>query len=163
MKLIHTALLCEAQPIIEKLRLQKMDKNIYNNDEFILTISGIGEEKTKEALNAIFSSHKIKKAINIGIAGCKDKNIPIGKLFCINEEFENIPKASITSVSKPRKDIKTLLADMETSAFKTKCEKFHVPYLIFKIVSDHLDATIPKKAFVSSLIRESLDKWIKLV
>ncbi len=165
MTLIHTALLCEAMPIIEKLKLKKEDRNIYKNDEIILLVSGIGGIRTEECLESFLSinSHKIKKVINIGIAGCSDESVKIGELFCINKTFSDIKTATLSTVDKPVKNIGSLLVDMEAKYFSTICEKYKIEYLIFKVVSDHLDEKIPKKEFVSSLIQKSLDRWIRLI
>lgn len=163
MKLIHSALLCEAQPIIDRFKLQKISSSIYKNDDLIVAISGIGEKKTKECLKSIFSTEKIEKAINIGIAGCKDKEIDIGELFCINKTLEGIKTTTITTVKKPTCNIDTTLVDMEAKAFEFTCKEFGVEYLIFKVVSDYLDERIPKKAYVTELIKESLDRWVGLI
>ncbi len=163
MTLIHTALLCEAQAIIERFKLTKIDKNLYKNEKIIVAVSSIGEEKTFTCINEIFSKYDIKKAVNIGIAGCSDRSINIGELFCTNASLKGIKTASITTVSKPLKNIDTLLVDMESSAFVSVCKKLHVKHFVLKVVSDYLDDEIPKKAFVTSLIRESLDRWIWLV
>lgn len=163
MKLIHTALLCEAMPIIEKFKLKKTSSDIYKNDDLIVAISGIGEKKTKECLNKIFSTCKIKKAINIGIAGCKDKSIKLGEIFCINKEFQNIKTTTLTTVKKPTCKIDTTLVDMEARTFMLTCKEKEIDFLVFKVVSDYLDEGIPKKAYVSFLIKKSLDKWIKYI
>ncbi len=163
MTLIYTALLCEAMPIVQKIKLQKIAKNLYQNKSVVLLVGGIGEKNTKKSLQDFFNTHEVKFAINIGIAGCKDKNIKIGELFCINKSFKNIPMTTITSVQKPTKHINTTLADMEAKFFIHECKQRKIEYLVFKIVSDYLDEAIPKKEFVSSLIQKSLDKWIHLV
>ncbi len=163
MTLIHTALLCEAQAIIERLRLEKVAKNRYENDKVILIISGIGAKNTKSSLEEIFSTCKFEYAINVGIAGCKDKNVPIGELFCTSEKILHVKNATITSVDKPTKHINTTLVDMEAAAFELTCKSFGVKYLVFKVVSDYLDEQIPQKSFVTNLIRKSLDKWINLI
>jgi nucleoside phosphorylase len=80
--LIHTALLCEAQPIIQYLKLLKNKDvpNMYENETHILMVSGIGKTATLKALTPIFNNYPVKKAINIGIAGCQDNTLAIGTL-----------------------------------------------------------------------------------
>ncbi len=163
MTLIHTALLCEAQAIIERYKLKKIDKNIYKSDNIIVAISGIGKKKTTQCLRSVFEKYDINKAINIGIAGCSDISVSKGEIFCTNTFLNGIKSASITTVDKPVKTINTLLVDMECEAFVFTCKNLHVEHFVLKVVSDYLDDEIPKKAFVTSLIRESLDKWIWLV
>lgn len=163
MILIHTALLCEAMPIIERFKIKKISKNLYKNDDIMVAISGIGKSKTIDCLKEILSEYKIKKAINIGIAGCADKSIKIGELFCINAELKSIKKASLTTVKKPTCKIDTTLADMETEAFISTCKEYEIEHLVFKVVSDYLNNEIPKKSYVSSLIKMSLNQWIILI
>ena len=83
--LIHTALVAEAKPIIGHFKLKCIEKvpfNVYKNDDILLVVSGIGGEKTKSALAYALSLYEPKTAINIGIAGCSDKSVKIGSLFC---------------------------------------------------------------------------------
>lgn len=163
MNLICTALLCEAQPIIENFKLIKIKSNIYKNKNTIVAISGIGKKNITNCLHEVFESFDIKKAINIGIAGCSDKSIKIGQLYCTNADIKGIEQATITTVSKPTNDIQTMLVDMEASAFIEYCTKHNIEHFVFKVVSDYLDSTIPKKSFVTSLIKESLNQWIKIL
>lgn len=164
MTLIHTALLCEAQPIIETYKLTKViNKKEYKNEKILLIVSGIGEAKTSAVLQHILTTRPIQKAINIGIAGCKDKNIPIGSLFCANKKLKTIPHATITTVQSPTKEIFTTLVDMEASAFFFTCKDKNIDFFILKVVSDYLDDTIPKKSFVTKLIRDTLPQWKHLI
>ncbi len=164
MTLIHTALLCEAMPIIEHLKLQKSSKNIYTNENISLLVGGIGKQNTIYSLDEFFKTHKdITKAINIGIAGCSDKNINTGELFCTNKSLSHIPKASLRTVLEPATKIDTTLVDMEAEFFCQMCAKYGVDTLVLKVVSDHLDTKIPKKEFVSNLIKKSLSRWIKIL
>ncbi len=171
MTLIHTALQSEAQSIIEFYKLKLVNKNpkIYKNDNIIVVISGIGQDKAIEVLNIIFNQYNITKAINIGIAGCSSKNIKIGELFCTNHKLENINTLNLETVNKPQLstnnyNIPTLF-DMEGDYFKQFClDKIdNKDIYIFKVVSDYLDDSIPSKEFVKQLIKKnikSLEKWI---
>lgn len=163
MTLIHTALLCEAQPIIEKLKLTKIKSNTFIHNQMILIISEIGMENTKNALQGVFKCYNISKAINIGIAGCSDTSVSIGELFCTNTHVKGIKTASLTTVCEPTNKIDTLLVDMEAEAFISSCRQEGIQHFVFKVVSDYMDEAIPKKAFVTSLIRSSLNRWIELV
>lgn len=164
--LIHTALLPEAQYLINFYKLTQdnavQNFKLFTNDKIILIVSGIGKENTINALNFIFENYKIKKAFNIGIAGCSDSSIKIGTLFCTNRLLFNINFASITTVDEPLdsdENLETLLVDMEAKYFNEICSKNIKDIYIFKIVSDHLDLEIPKKSFVIELIKNSLEKW----
>lgn len=161
MTLIHTALMCEAQPIIEYFKLkpfQKQPYKIYQNENIILVVSGIGKEKTIGCLDDIIKQYKFNKAINVGIAGCKDKMVEIGSFYKIED------KTFLTTVDSPLDDLDkldTLLVDMEAKYFvdivKSVVSMENID--IFKIVSDHLDKAIPKKSFVTMLIKDNLGKW----
>ena len=171
MTLIHTALFSEARPVIDFLQLKQYDTKpfkIFKNKNVVLIVSGVGGKNTINALELIFSKYKIEKAINIGIAGCKDKNIEIGTLFCTNQNIKNIPYATLTTTHTPVTDyslLTTALVDMEADYFIKVAKKFLTDddTYIFKIVSDHLDATIPKKEFVNNLIRNSIEKWYSAI
>lgn len=166
--LLHTALLCEAQPLIDFYKL-KQDKSVQNNtfklfvhDNFILVVSGIGKDNTLVALEYVLSQFDIEKAINIGVAGCSDSSIKIGTLFCTNRLLPNINFASITTVDEPLnsdENLETLLVDMESKYFLQACKEKSKKIYVFKVVSDHLDTQIPKKSFVIELIRNSFKLW----
>lgn len=175
--LIHCALLCEAQTLINFLKL-KQDNSVQNlpkhsklfiNANTILIVAGIGKENTSNALNFIFSNYKIKKAFNIGIAGCSNKNIAIGEVFCTNRTLEpeyDIKTESITTLNTVCSDltsIKTTLVDMESEYFIEKCKENIKDIYVLKVVSDYCECKIPKKSFVTSLIQNSFSKWKDLL
>jgi len=173
MILIYTALLCEAQTFIEKLKLKKISSTpkIYADDNYIICIGGVAQKNTKNSLNYIFQNYNIDKAINIGIAGCGDTTIKIGELFCTNRVLDKIPhKKLITSntpvVKNSTRSLKHLeLYDMEGRYFEDICsdhlEKENI--YIFKIVSDHLQNTKLSKDFVKSLIFNNLNTLLNFV
>ena len=172
--IIHTALLSEAQPLINFLKL-KQDNNLENlpknskifkdeDDKYILIVSGIGKENCLNSLGYIYENFKVSKAINIGIAGCSDSSIKIGTLFCTNRFLPNINFAPLTTVDKPLEsdeNLETLLVDMEAKYFIEISKKHCNDIFCFKIVSDYLDIQIPKKSFVIELIEKSKEKWKK--
>jgi len=121
----------------------------------------MGSKKTLQ-LKDIFKNYEVKKAINIGIAGCKDSTIEIGTLASTTHKLEHISFMDITSVNTPLNDstkLDTMLVDMEAETFLHVSQEFlHVDDIyIFKIVSDHLDTTIPKKEFVWNIIEKNLN------
>jgi len=164
--LIHTALFCEAKPIIKHFKMQCLQTKpyrIYHKNDILLMVSGMGAKKALH-VEDIFKLYPIKQAINIGIAGCKDKNIPIGSLFCTNHRLEDICYATLSCVDEPiddKEQLTSMLVDMESKSF------LHVGKLylrgenifVFKVVSDYLDKTIPSKEFVENLIKNSIKSW----
>jgi nucleoside phosphorylase len=162
--LIHTALVAEAKPVIGFFALSckaKFPFNIYESEDIALIASGIGEMKTKEALALAFTIFEPNTAINIGIAGCIDKSIKPGSLFCVTHTNLPIHHATLSShksgVSCSDK-INSLLVDNEGEAFLQSVPQ-EVNKYIFKVVSDHLDISIPTKAKISSLIQKTIPKW----
>ena len=160
MILIHTALLCEAQTFIEKLKLKKTNSNpkIYSNDTYLVVISGIGEENTINALKYIFTNYTIETAYNIGVAGIKDTSISIGELFCINHQIDGIKQLPLISVDTPQifsdRVNDKVLYDMEGNHF-LKYSQEHLKdknIFIFKVISDHLNTTKLSKEFIKQLI-----------
>lgn len=170
--LIHTALLSEAQPLINFLKL-KQDDNVQNlpkgiklfndeNNRYLLIVSGIGKENTLVSLDFVYQNYEIKKAINLGIAGCCDSSVKIGTLFCTNRLLPNINFAPITTVDEALEsdeNLETLLVDMEARYFIEKSKEYCDNIYCFKVVSDYLETQIPKKAFVIELIEICKDKW----
>lgn len=169
--LIHTALKQEAKPIIEYFKLQCSQTKpykIYTKENLVLIVGGIGKDKTSLHVKDIFTKYTIDKAINIGIAGCKDRDIEIGSLFCTNHHLDFIETASLTTVDEPLdddKDLNTNLVDMEAEHFISTCKEFLdiKDIYILKVVSDHLDTTIPKKEFVWKIIEKNLKSISKVV
>jgi len=163
MILIHTALLSEAQTFIEKYKLQKVNSSpkIYSNEKIVVLIGGIGKENTLRSLEYLFENYTIEKAFNIGIAGCSDTTIKIGELFCTNKELENIRCIDCKTVDSPQLPntylVHNTLYDMEASYFVEGVEKYidEKNIYIFKIVSDHLDNTVPKKDFIKKFIYDN--------
>ena len=161
--LIHVALKHEAKPIIEQFRLQCVQTKpfkVYKKDDIVLAVCGMGKQNTLR-LKEVYKDYALKKAINIGIAGCKDKSIEIGSMFCTNHKLEHIDYATLTTVNEPLEnsaDLKTTLVDMEAESFISVCKEFLdiKDIYILKIVSDHLDTTIPKKEFVWKIIEKNL-------
>jgi len=169
--LIHTALFAEAKPIIEHFKLQCLQTKpyrIYLKDNILLMVSGMGKEKTSLHVKDIFQTYSINRAINIGIAGCKNKDIEIGSLFCTNHKLDFINYANLTTVDEPLNDksnLKTTLVDMEAGSFISTCKEFLdiKDIYILKVVSDHLSTTIPKKEFVWKIIEKNLKSISKVV
>ena len=169
MILVHTALQSEAQSIVEFYKLELIQKKpkIYKNDSIVLVISGIGQNRTIEALKIVFNQYNIIKAINIGIAGCSSADINIGELFCTNQKLDNIKYINLKTVDDAQTNIENTrcLYDMEAKYFEEICLKYldKKDMYVFKVVSDYLDDTIPSKEFAKQIIKKnikSISQWI---
>ena len=168
MILIYTALLCEAQTFIEQLKLKKINSNpkIYTNDSYIVLIGGIGKENTLNSLDYIYKNYKIKKAINIGIAGISNISIEIGTLFCCTHQDNDIrwlPLKTVDIVQEKDNVEDNCLYDMEGKYFYdislNVLNKKDI--YIYKIVSDHLCRDILSKDFIKKLVKDVSYKIIK--
>ena len=171
MTLIHTALFCEAKSIIEHFKMrciQKKPYRIYSSDSLVLIVSGIGAKKTALHVEDSLKRHEFIKAINLGIAGCKDESVEIGTLYCTNHKLSDIDHLTLSSHDKAIEDknaLCTTLVDMEANSFLKICKE-HLSsenLFVFKVVSDHLSAKIPQKSFVEGLIKNSIKIWEKYV
>lgn len=162
--LIHTALVAEAKPIIGYFGLTckaKQPFNLYVGEDIVLIASGVGKENTQKALAWALTLFEPQKCINVGIAGCCDKRIAKGTLFCTSHHDIDIPFASLSSHEKVIENtlhVNTLLVDMEAETFLHSIPKNTEAY-IFKVVSDHLENTIPTKAEVNAWVQKSLKRW----
>lgn len=162
--LIHTALVAEAKPIIGHFKLSCTSRspyNLYIHEDIALIVSGIGSEQTKNALSYALALMSPQRAINVGIAGCSDTSIEKGTLFCASHQGLAIPFASLSSRESPMEDPSyrnTTLVDMEAQAFMTALPSTIEAY-VFKVVSDHLETSIPSKADVGNWIGKSIKQW----
>ncbi len=168
--LIHTAFFAEAKAVVEYFRLQCLQTKpykIYAKDEIVLVVSGMGEE-CRLVLEDIFEKYKFKRAINLGVAGCKDKGIEIGSIFCTTHDLGFIEMQSLSSSVKAVDDprlLKSTLVDMESSVFTQISQKFLKKEEIFilKVVSDHLETKIPKKEFIWKIMKKNLKNISRVV
>lgn len=169
MILIHTALLCEAQSIIEQYKLKKINSipKIYSNDNILVLIGGIGKENTITSLKYIFSNFTISKAMNVGIAGCGDHSIPIGELYCTNHQLIDIQYKELITVDTPIISTKQspFLFDMEGKYFYEICLNYVDEKNIFllKVVSDYLDIEKIDKNSVKSLIHQNIRLIVSII
>jgi nucleoside phosphorylase len=178
MTIIVTALYAEAKPIIEKYRLRKKEDALfplYAGQDMLLIISGMTPVASAIATTYILSKNpQTDQIVNIGICGStKEKDQPgncyairkiidtqTDKVYHLPVKHTSLTYTTIASYSQPqRKKIeKYHLVDMESSGFFSAAGKFlpSEKISLYKIVSDHLDATIPSGTFVEKLIGQNL-------
>lgn len=156
---IITATNSEAKFFINYLKLKKINSikefQIYFNEKFSLTVSGIG--KINSAISVCTTYHELGKVknncwINIGIAG--HSSSIIGELFIINKIIDNtslknyypysptinkINQLSCTTYDNVDSKYSSSLSDMELSGFYQTANKYSYRELIhsLKIVSDN--------------------------
>lgn len=178
---IVVATLHEAKIIIQTLNLKASNQkfDIYQNDRYILIISGIGRLNSAIATTYLLSNYNIDICINIGIAGSKDKNI--SDMYLINKITDNtlqkdffpdillkhnLKETNITTYDTAvfnSKSINSGLVDMECSSYFFASSKFLPPHKIMaiKIVSDNLTPDIITKEYVQMLIQKNIDSIIE--
>lgn len=179
---IVTALLIEAKPIIEKYKLVKIsDKpfKVFQKDDMILIISGIGKINSASATAHILSKNKHEKdsmIVNFGICAAK-KTHKIGDMIFIKAVIDKGSGKKYTLDKKdgcnitcfdsaqPEKTPKTELADMESSGFFLAARKFlpNSNISIIKIVSDHFCDQIPTERFMEELIGKNMENLEKIL
>jgi adenosylhomocysteine nucleosidase len=170
---IHTALLCEARPLIEHFRLKKDLSShpfeLYGNDRICLTVTGLG----KSAMAAGIAYTQVKAGLpdnpillNVGIAGHADHGLGsaflAGRIIDADTSKKYYPPlafsppcavGTIRTGSRPQLDYtEPHLYDMEASAFYETSVRFTTGELIqcLKVVSDNrqtpADQIRPKQA-----------------
>jgi nucleoside phosphorylase len=166
MILIHTALFCEAQALIEYYKLKPIiKKQVYKNENIVLVILGIGKENTLQ-LESSFSIYSIEKAFNIGIAGCNDTSISIGSFHSSTHDISKIALKTVNFPQNNSDEGELTMYDMEGEYFLNICKKFltEKDIYIFKVISDHLDDTILPKDTIKNMIHKNIkiiDEYIR--
>lgn len=184
MILIVVALHTEAKPLIEALKLKKIDEKfeVFSNEEYILIVTGMNKINSIIATTYMLAKYKIEVTLNFGTAGTKDKSLRICEPILINEIIDFETKAnfypdilikhpfkedSITTFNSPVKNQKfnTNLVDMEASGFYQASVKFLSPEKIFilKIISDYLDISIPQKEFIIEIVSKNMDLIVEFL
>ena len=203
---ITCALKCEAKPIIQHFGLKKEDTtsrfDFYATDNVRLAVTGTGQVAAAVASSCLFTAAAMIKgamcadsgqvndfnkcsigrlagiALNIGICGCNDPDIPLGTLILANKiTFADSRRSYFTDILIPhhlmedrlitcslpvvndgRAFGKPAFFDMEGVGFVDAANRFFETHNIYvlKIVSDHLDGKKLTNDFVSNLISEKL-------
>lgn len=167
---IVMATMLEAKPFVLGMSLKQIQKKpfpLFQNDNILLIISGIG--KANAAMATAYSCYKFNPACicNLGAAGATDFSHPLGEIFHINKIIEYdrpeltterpcIHKPDILNGFQAAKlstsdmavldpderreiSINADLIDMEGASVAQACRKFNTKCFIFKFVSDTPD------------------------
>ena len=180
---IFCALVCEAEPIINKFNLArlcefKLFKVYQSTDKQIsLTVTNIGSNNAIEAVTYHHASIKTSKHdiwLNIGIAG--HENIPIGEIRLINKVVEHKSQLcwypqiifnppceciDLITLEEPSTEYQSCLYDMEASGFFIAATQYGTLELIHsvKIISDNEKKPISgiNKNNVNYIIRNNIN------
>jgi len=175
--MIVCALHCEAKPLIDALKLKKVNDihvfSVYHSGSVFILISGVGKQNMAAAINwmngYLAQSTQPQFWLNLGVAGHKKNDI--GELFCadkISNDMDNkryfptkwlkhkIPLAHLITVEQQEEGYpQNCLYDMEGNAFYQAASRFqsqeHVQCL--KVVADNQDHKPSRnKSFITGLI-----------
>jgi hypothetical protein len=184
---IVTALMCEARPLIDALKLKRIHSHspftIFSNGEIFLIISGIGKINAAAATTFLHAMTQLPSHafyINLGIAG---SDRPVGELVAAHKITDaqsqhvwypniNLHKfkhtANLVTVDQPRQDYSNnTLIDMEASGFFPIAAKFagHDQVQVLKVVSDNHENPIANinAHKVTQFIENKLDALLLLL
>ncbi len=169
------AMHCEAKPVIDYYRLQKLSGaspfDIYQGDNMTCVVSGIGKLAANAATASTAEKLKVHGSlawINLGVAGAA--NTALGSAFlvnkCIDMETETpvypgiigqpaLPTRSCLTVSRPTEDFQQEhLHDMEASGFMQAALYYSSSELVqsIKVVSDNESEKTGKNRQQTSLL-----------
>ena len=94
--LVVSATYLELKPLLEKAEIinqidDKLNTYRIGSKEFDLLCTGVGMVATSFHLGRVLASHKYDRAINVGIAGSFDKDIPLGTIVeVIEDQFSEL-------------------------------------------------------------------------
>ena len=170
---IFCAFEAEARALIDSYKLikkQSVPFVLFSNESIQLILSGMGQQKAKEAAEYLLTLHTIQNTdifLNIGVCAAKE-NYKIGELLEVNQihdETNTYPLQSHSSILKPvtcfsasqaqGKGRDSDIAEMEAlGLYLVLKDDFISDRISFlKIVSDNFKPFIPKKSFIIGLIQ----------
>lgn len=157
----------EAELIAKKLKLDKLEENLYKKDNISLLITGIGKQKTAISLTKYLCENvKPQLIINVGYAGSTD--IRVGEWACITRSynyeweipgeekysmldfgnqslkiinFNGLKRVECYSAESfiTKTNLKESIAfDMELHSIAILCDMYKIPLLSLKKISDNL-------------------------
>lgn len=192
MLIIHTALLCEARPLIDRYRLKKdfsfTKFDVFTKDDITLIVSGIGRLKTTVAVTYLLAKQSDlsqAKILNVGIAGATSRQFDFGQTFLVNQIIDtstgrcyypdvlinhDLPENTLATFDKIVEDQSVAgdhqgLVDMEAAGFAAAALTFLGPHQITlaKIVSDHLDIEHLSADGVTEIVAGELPRITRLI
>ncbi|MEY4210151.1 MAG: hypothetical protein RLZ92_530 [Pseudomonadota bacterium] len=162
---IFVALPCEAKPLIQSWSLKKNSEHkpfsIYENQDFVVVVSGVGKLAMAAAVAytmCLYANKADPILINFGIAG--HSYYPLGNLYLADKVSDieagknyypqltfvgNIPTSPVITLNKPSIDYDAgSLFDMEAAGFYEIATKFSSNEFIhsLKIISDNSVSSI---------------------
>ncbi len=162
--LLHFAHRGEARVFLEELAVHPVSfpvKGLYENERFLVVISGEGRQNTTETLAAAISyaGMQISEVLNLGVAGSLHYDLKLNRIVSVRTvygaidnrvEFKTFTSvddaAEIDCISTSRRilekeDAEPLsyfaqIVDRELWACASVCKRFNIPFRSLKMISD---------------------------
>lgn len=77
----------EAQGVIEKFKLQRIDSDLFKNEELVLILTGEGPFEAAIKTSLMLGKYPITKVINLGIAGALNSELKVGEIYPIRTHY----------------------------------------------------------------------------
>ncbi len=173
---IVASYLAEVKPLIRHLKLNKLNDNIYINEDFIIAVSGQGIIHAASSIGSLFSNYSnIRALINFGCGGGTDE---VGTFTLIDairffNKVDYLPTPFRHTFKKQHLETKLdesfdykqgVIFDMEgwgvIQAAKKHLEKDYL--FIAKVISDN-SSTIFNKSSVNKMIEDNLSNIDTLI
>lgn len=157
----------EAELIAKKLKLEKLEENLYKKDNISLLITGIGKQKTAISLTKYLCENETPQLIiNVGYAGSTD--IRVGEWVVISKSYnyeweipgeekysmldlgnQNLESISFNELKMvecysaesfvTKTNLQGSIAfDMELHSIAILCDMYKIPLISLKKISDNL-------------------------
>ena len=189
--LIVVALPVEARPLVSALNLKFHSNGKYRNDEFTLTVTGVGRISSAISTTKAFSlNDDYASVLNFGLCGSRNPKTNIGAIryvnrireVCTGRDFFPDPliaheweESAIQCHDRPVQDPKLMdfdpfaeIVDMESAGFFQAASLFLPVHSIhcIKVVSDHLDSSRKSTKDIEDLINHrglEISKYLRQI
>ena len=132
----------EATDIAEKLKLEKINENVYRKENISLIITGIGKQQTAINLTRYLENCDIKPDLIINMGYVGSTNSKIGEWVNVSKSYNyewNIPGEQQYTVEEFNDDrIKTLENIKKLPCYSAESFVTHIDLISLKKVSDNL-------------------------
>jgi adenosylhomocysteine nucleosidase len=184
--LIVVALPVEARPLVSALNLKFHSNGKYRNDEFTLTVTGVGRISSAISTTKAFSlNDDYASVLNFGLCGSRNPKTNIGAIryvnrireVCTGRDFFPDPliaheweESAIQCHDRPVQDPTLMdfdpfaeIVDMESAGFFQAASLFLPVHSIhcIKVVSDHLDTSRKSTKDIEELINNRVSEISK--
>jgi adenosylhomocysteine nucleosidase len=168
----------EAKPLNAKLSLQKQsvgEVTLYagalNGKPVVTIVTGMGTKLATDGLTRLLDAVEVERVFVVGITGAVENETPIGTLVCPEAVVDSAtgaehrpeqlgpgtPSGKMWTTDVLITDADQIAAlrakgvvslDMETAALAAVCEARHIPWSVYRVISDRAtDGTVNEEVF----------------